>query len=112
MFNFEGYVFLKFWPLVAEASIFQLKFRIYVNVYLDRTTNSSQYTKKVAGDAYDIGAYDFESIMHYGSFYFASGDQPVMTKKDGSIIEPNRRALTDCDVYGAEELHFNSSAYN
>ena len=50
--------------------------------------------------------------MHYGSFYFASGDQPVMTKKDGSIIEPNRRALTDCDVYGAEELHFNSSAYN
>ncbi|MBU45712.1 MAG: hypothetical protein CMN76_21070 [Spirochaetaceae bacterium] len=84
----------------------------YVNVYLDRTTNSSQYTKKVAGDAYDIGAYDFESIMHYGSFYFASGDQPVMTKKDGSIIEPNRRALTDCDVYGAEELHFNSSAYN
>lgn len=84
----------------------------YIIYYSGRTSNAAQYTKKTTSNAYDIGAYDFESIMHYGSFYFATGSDPVITKKDGSIIEPNRRALTDCDVVGAEELHFNSSAYN
>tara|TARA_B100002051_G_scaffold275461_1_gene319596 strand:- start:2058 stop:3152 length:1095 start_codon:yes stop_codon:yes gene_type:complete len=83
----------------------------YIIYYSGRTTNPSQYTKKTTGEAYDIGSYDFESIMHYGSFYFKNSDEPVMTKKDGSLIEPNRRALTDCDVYGAEQLHYNSSSY-
>ncbi|MEQ8350893.1 MAG: M12 family metallopeptidase [Leptospiraceae bacterium] len=80
----------------------------YVVVYLDRTDGDSNYDKE---SSHDIGPYDYESIMHYGSFYFATSDQPVMTKTDGSLIEPNRRALTDCDVTGAQTIH-SDSTYN
>ncbi|MCB1140334.1 MAG: M12 family metallopeptidase [Leptospiraceae bacterium] len=80
----------------------------FVTIFLDRTDGDSNYAKE---SSHDIGPYDYESIMHYGSFYFATTDQPVMTKKDGSLIEPNRRALTDCDVTGAQTIHSNPS-YN
>lgn len=74
----------------------------FVTIFFDRTDGDSNYDKE---SSHDIGPYDYESIMHYGSFYFATTDDPVMTKKDGSLIEPNRRALTDCDVSGAQTIH-------
>lgn len=80
----------------------------FVTIHFDRTDGDSNYQIE---SSHDIGDYDYESIMHYGSFYFATSDQPVMTKKDGSLIEPNRRALTDCDVTGAQTIHSNST-YN
>ena len=50
----------------------------------------------------DSGDYDFNSIMHYGSYYFAIGSEPVMTTTSGGIINPNRTTLTSCDVAGAQ----------
>ena len=81
---------------------------VTVNYSEIQSGKSSNFDKS---NGFDIGIYDFESIMHYGSFYFAIGDSPVMTKKDGSLIEPNRTALTECDVVGAETIHTNAS-YN
>jgi hypothetical protein len=43
-----------------------------------------------------VGAYDFGSIMHYGSYYFSANKKPSMTKKSGAIITPKpRRALRE-----------------
>ncbi|MEQ9363565.1 MAG: M12 family metallopeptidase [Leptospirales bacterium] len=65
---------------------------------------ASNYDK--ASGASDLGQYDVGSIMHYGSFFFAAdSSRPVMTKKDGGIITPNRTALTQCDVNGVKSMY-------
>ncbi len=61
---------------------------------------AGNYDKETTG--VDVGSYDFNSIMHYGSYFFAlDTSKPVMTKKNGDIISPQRDALTNCDVNGA-----------
>jgi predicted Zn-dependent protease len=82
----------------------------FVTIFTDRIQSGATGNFDIESSV-DVADYDYESIMHYGSFYFANSDQPVMTKKDGALIEPNRRALTDCDVLGAETIH-KDSTYN
>ena len=81
----------------------------HIIVYSTRTTNPGQFTKKSPAEGIDLGPYDFESIMHYGSCYFQNSDLPAMTRNDGAIIDPGRRALTDGDVYSAELPYSNAS---
>jgi len=35
-------------------------------------------------DGFDIGAYDYYSIMHYGPFFFTSNNLPTLTRLNGS----------------------------
>lgn len=49
-------------------------------------------------DGRNAGPYDLSSIMHYGSYGFSLDGQPTMTELDGSIIVPQRDALTATDV--------------
>ncbi|MBI38643.1 MAG: hypothetical protein CMF59_03525 [Leptospiraceae bacterium] len=87
----------------------------HVRVYTENILSGyeSQYAK-LGTYGLDIGRYDIESIMHYGSLSFAkSVSHPAMTKLDGSLFAANRSALTTCDVYVAETIHmdgrFNSN---
>lgn len=77
----------------------------YVNIHFDQIQSGKESNFQVSSDAVDNGPYDYTSIMHYGSTYFATGSSPTITKKDGSLIIPNRSALTTCDVNGATQLH-------
>jgi hypothetical protein len=52
-----------------------------------------------------LGAYDWGSIMHYGSFYFSRNDKPAMTTRSGALITPNRAALSTGDVAGVRKLY-------
>lgn len=77
----------------------------YVNVYLanvetGKTHNFNKYTKD-RYDGYDYVAYDFNSIMHYGSTYFSKNGRPTLKKKDGSLIYANRSSLSASDIAGA-----------
>ncbi len=60
----------------------------------------------------DLGPYDFNSIMHYGSGSFCIDDNndgvcdcEPMTKKDGSRIVANRSYLSELDLRGAAALY-------
>jgi hypothetical protein len=66
---------------------------IRANIEPGRESNFDKYT---SGE--ELGAYDHDSIMHYGSFAFARDSRkPTMTRKDGSLIEANRSTLSARD---------------
>lgn len=52
-----------------------------------------------------VGAYDFGSVMHYGSFAFSANKKATITKNDGSVIDANRTALSSGDVAGVAAIY-------
>lgn len=89
----------------------------YVDVHLEVVEakmryNFDKYSTHYQG--YDVGAFDFNSVMMYGSFAFSNSLYPSMTKhgKDMSAgyINANISSLSDGDikglkfVYGPEKL--------
>ncbi len=77
-----------------------------------REGNFQTYVEKnLSGE--DVGAYDFGSIMHYGSYFFAEDNtQPTITKLDGSIITANRSNLSTRDISGAGRLYGRQAPMN
>ena len=54
----------------------------------------------------NFGAYDYQSIMHYGSWDFAKDTSiPTITKLDGSCFEKQRTHLTSGDLAALDRLY-------
>lgn len=54
----------------------------------------------------NFGAYDYQSIMHYGSWDFAKDSSiPTITKLDGSCFESQRTHLTNGDLAAIDRLY-------
>ncbi|MBE9664687.1 M12 family metallopeptidase [Mucilaginibacter myungsuensis] len=55
--------------------------------------------KRNGYDGFDRGTtLNFNSIMMYGPYSFAKGSKPTITKKDGSVYEYQRTALSERDI--------------
>lgn len=65
-----------------------------------QTFSQQRYTGK------NFGAYDYQSIMHYGSWDFAKDTNiPTITKLDGSCFESQRTRLTNGDLFAIDRLY-------
>jgi uncharacterized cupin superfamily protein len=76
---------------------------LYVTVNSRCVSDAFQF-KKFGSDGINIGAYDLQSIMHYGTSTNSSGCKD-MVKKDGSNIVSQRKALTNLDIAGVFALY-------
>ena len=91
----------------------------YVNIYFDNIINNKKYNFNkytVNGyEGYDIGNFDYESVLLYHSVQFSnSNSNRTIEKIDGNYIYEHLYGLSDGDieglkfVYGPENLHLNS----
>ena len=71
------------------------------NIDAGRESNFDRYP---SGE--DLGAYDYDSIMHYGSFAFSRDpDRPTITRRDGSLIVANRSGLSPGDLAALARMY-------
>ena len=73
------------------------------NIQADRSYNFYTY-QELRVDGRDLGPYDVESIMHYGSFAFSANGLPTLTTVGGQMVSGQRQALTSGDILGAARL--------
>jgi hypothetical protein len=76
----------------------------YVTIDLTNVAEDKRFNYR-ATTFTSIGEYDLTSLMHYGSFYFSTNRKPVMTTKDGKVINANRASLSLKDVAGVRRLY-------
>lgn len=90
----------------------------YVNVLIDNVQDpyKGNFAQICSPSARDLAFYDFDSIMHYGSFnsfskVSATGDLlPTITRKYGEFIYPNRTSLSPGDIRSVDEMYGYSPA--
>ncbi len=83
----------------------------FVTIDFNATTSDTNYYRWVSYGlpGVDLGPYDTGSLMHYGSFFFATDPAvPVMLTVDGDIITPQRAALSDGDLWGVDRIYFDT----
>lgn len=69
----------------------------YITVYTNNVEDDAlSDVRKITSNYYTRGAFDFNSIMIYGSYTFSKNGQPTMLKKDGSTFYQND-VLSDLD---------------
>jgi hypothetical protein len=59
----------------------------------------------------NLGNYDYESIMHYGSYSFSRNGKPTISRWDGERISGQRRGLSKGDLEGIHKLYFQSAVH-
>ena len=80
----------------------------WANIQAGFESNFQTYVQR-GEDGRDMFDYDFNSIMHYGSFVYARASAfgpvgPTMTRLDGTLINPNITALSQGDIAGAVRM--------
>ena len=78
----------------------------YITIHYDRidpkyTYAFDKYIDSYTDGGYDIGVFDFNSIMLYGSISFPidpDNPEPTITKKDNSIFFAQRTSLSNGDI--------------
>jgi hypothetical protein len=85
----------------------------FANIQPGMEFNFQTYVQQ-GEDGRDMFDYDFNSIMHYGSFAFAKRDMfgnpvgPTITRLDGTLINAQRTALSQGDIAGAVRVLTNN----
>ncbi|WP_206367873.1 M12 family metallopeptidase [Sphingobacterium chungjuense] len=78
----------------------------YIHVYIDRVPVAARNNFNILPGYVDHGAFDFESVMMYGSFDFSiDRSLPVLTRLDGSTWNSQRTRLTAGDYAGINALY-------
>lgn len=78
----------------------------YVTVLWDniQPSQKSNFDKYRSGSGRDVGAFDFNSIMIYGTDFFSRNGKPTLVHKDGSRLNAQRTVLSTGDLNGAAKL--------
>ena len=74
------------------------------NIESGKEHNFRTYTEQ-GYQGFQIGAFDFNSIMLYGSYAFSDNGQPTITRLDGSTFSGQRSTLSAGDLEIANRMY-------
>lgn len=79
----------------------------YITVHWENITSGAEINfQQQLSNAADIGNYDYDSIMHYGRFFFSSNGSPTITPINPSnAIIGQRISLSSGDSQALEQLY-------
>ncbi|GAA0726076.1 hypothetical protein GCM10009430_32660 [Aquimarina litoralis] len=77
------------------------------NIQDNARFNFFSYPQIFNADGNEYSPFDIGSIMMYGPYFFSKNGQPTITRKNGSIYNVNRRALSPKDIEGVRRMYFN-----
>ncbi|RDC66243.1 M12 family metallopeptidase [Adhaeribacter pallidiroseus] len=64
---------------------------IYLTIHWNNIKPEARpyFNRWPAGYGFDLGSFDYQSVMMYGPLVFSQNNQPTMTRKDGQPIDPS-----------------------
>lgn len=74
---------------------------LYGNIQSGKESNFDKY-RSTSGR--DVGKFDFDSIMIYGTDFFSRNGKPTLVHKDGSKLNAQRSVLSQGDLGGVAKL--------
>lgn len=74
---------------------------LYDNIQAGKESNFDKY-RSTSGR--DVGKFDFDSIMIYGTDFFSRNGKPTLVHKDGSRLNAQRSVLSQGDLGGVAKL--------
>ena len=74
---------------------------LYNNVQSGKESNFDKYR---SSSGRDVGKFDFDSIMIYGTDFFSRNGKPTLVHKDGSRLSAQRSVLSQGDLGGVAKL--------
>ncbi len=80
----------------------------HITIYWDNISENGkyQYRKLPSNQGFDVGSFDFGSIMIYSPYGFAiDNSKPAMTKKDGSTWVAQRNGLSGIDIQALNAMY-------
>ncbi|XP_064872598.1 astacin-like metalloprotease toxin 5 [Oncorhynchus nerka] len=77
----------------------------YITIQWDNVVSGKEDNFKVKeGDTQDL-AYDYDSIMHYGTYYFSSNQNPTIDSKKSGVQIGQRNHLSPLDIARLNKLY-------
>ncbi|MBF0299536.1 MAG: M12 family metallopeptidase [Oligoflexia bacterium] len=83
----------------------------FINIFWNNITEDKKHNFNKKEDSNfegdDIGSYDYESVMHYGSYAFSKNGDATILRKDGTTIAGQRNGLTLADMGKVRAMYKN-----
>lgn len=77
----------------------------YVKVYFENIASGMDYNFRFRSATINKGRYDFDSVMHYGSYAFSKNGKPTILKRNGATLSTNRKGLSNQDIAGINAVY-------
>jgi len=78
----------------------------YVTIHFENIEAGKEHNFEKSSDTMDIGSYDYNSIMHYGTHFFTKNGQATISTKPPGISIGNRAALSEGDIATIQYLYY------
>ena len=77
----------------------------YITIHWENIESGKDHNFEIYSNGVDLGSFDFNSIMLYGSYDFSRNNKPTMTKLDGTIFYAQRYSLSPGDIAGITQRY-------
>lgn len=84
----------------------------YITINWENIDPNQRYNFDQVTEGQDVGLYDYDSIMHYGTFDFSSNGKPTIEPKQQGVKIGQRDHISAGDISGIVDAYKDGSAWD